>query len=700
MTKRNPRMAVAMIMCVLLLAGCTNKASGSSDTQSVTDISSTADTSQVDGSASTTDSSSTTTEDSSTSDISTVTAAADLSVTFDKNDYYSNEIPQAATIITLKKTSVNIEGSGAAAVGTDITISTAGIYVLSGSLENGQIIINVGDKDDVQLILNNASLHCSDSAPIYVQNADKVQISLPAGTNNTLSDTANYVLTDTEAKEPNATLFSKTDLVINGTGTLTVEANYNNAIVSKDDLKITEATLKITSVDDGILGRDSFAAKDAKITVKAEGDGLKSTNTEDVTNGFVLLDGGKYIITAGTDGIQAATTAKLNNANITIVTGGGSVNAIAKQGGQDDNRGMWGVDKSTTDTSAATTTEDSTPSTKGIKSSNTIIISGGTITIDSSDDSLHSGNLITISSGILDLTSGDDGIHADGEIAILDGTITINKSYEGIESTLVTVNMGTIKITSSDDGFNISGGDNLTINGGNIYVNASGDGLDSNGNIYLNGGTIIVNGPTNDGNAALDYQNSCEITGGNLIAAGSSGMAQTPGEQSSQYSFGVLFTQTQAAGTLVHVEDSYGKTIATFAPAKQFASVVISSPNIKKGETYTIYSGGSSTGTSVNGNYSDGTYTTGTKLVEFTVTNVITWVNESGITEHTEAFGGGGGGGGMKGGMDGGKRGSRGNNDGTMTPPDVNSDGAMMPPDANSGANTATPSTNSGTDGL
>ncbi|MBW4841093.1 MAG: carbohydrate-binding domain-containing protein, partial [Paenibacillaceae bacterium] len=303
---------------------------------------------------------------------------------------------------------------------------------------------------------------------------------------------------------------------------------------------------------------------------------------------------------------------------------------------------------------------------KGLKASGDIVINNGSFTLDSADDAVHGNANISIKDGKFEVASGDDGIHADATLAIAGGTITITKSYEGIEGGAIAVSGGETRLSASDDGVNVSGGNDggssqdefaasssniLTISGGYLYVDAAGDGLDSNGSIVMTGGTALVNGPTNSGNGTLDYNGSYEMTGGILVAAGSSGMAQAPSDTSSQYSVTMTFPEAQQAGTLVHLEDNAGNEILTFAPAKNFQSIVISSPDLKKG-SYVLYTSGSSTGSVKDGMYTDGKYVGGTKVVSFEISDSITtWLNESGVTTGNTGFGPGGGGRGGKGGM-------------------------------------------------
>jgi hypothetical protein len=585
-------------------------------------------------------------------------------ITYDKEDYYTDWKAESPNYIELSGSGASLKsGTGAEIKGSKITITAAGVYAFSGKLDNGQIIVDVQDKGTVKLVLNGAEINSSDSSPIYVKNSSKTIISLQEGTQNLIKDGEKYVLEDTANNEPNAAIFSKGDLIINGTGSLTVYGNYNNGIQSKDDLKITAGNINIYAKDDGLLGKDLLLVKEGNIKIEAGGDGLKSTNDTEEGKGFIGLQGGTFEIKSGADGIQAGTSMLITGGKYTIVTGGGSAGAPVKVKEEGPGRPMGGPGQgaNTNTTNTTTTTAGNTQSFKAIKAASDISISGGTFTIDSADDSIHSNNTINIAGGEFSLTAGDDGIHADASIIVKDGKINIAKSYEGIESALITIDGGETNIIASDDGLNVGGGADgssvngrteqnsfsssgdrkLTINGGYIVVNSEGDSLDSNGSMYMNGGTVVVSGPTANNNGALDYDGEFVVKGGFLIAAGSSGMAQAPSDSSTQYSLAMSFSSTQEAGKFIALKDSSGKTITAFAPKKQYQTVVITSPELKKDGEYTIYSGGSSTGTSVNGLYKDGEYVDGTKVVSFKAATITTWLNESGVT--TAKSGGPGG---------------------------------------------------------
>ena len=562
--------------------------------------------------------------------------------------------------------SISIEGNGATVEDNKVTINSAGTYGITGTLSDGQIIVNAADEDNVKLVLNGVNITCSNSAPIYVMNAKNAYIVLADGSENVVTDGENYVFEDETTDEPNATIFSKDDLFISGTGKLTVNSNYNNAITSKDDLEIIEANIDITSVADGLRGKDSITISSGNININATGDGMKSNNSEDSTRGYVLIEGGTINITSGEDGIQAETSATVTGGDITINSGGGSENSSKSS----DTWGSWG--KPMDFGGSSTTTEDDTPSAKGIKGSTLVKIDGGNINIDSSDDSIHSNGNVDINGGNINIVSGDDGIHGDSTVDINSGEINITKSYEGIEGETININDGNINLVASDDGVNAAGGNDgssingrpgqnsfassgngtINLNGGRLVVDASGDGIDANGSIYMKDGVVIVNGPEDNGNGALDYDGNFEISGGLLIAAGGSGMAQSPSTSSTQNSINV-FTSV-SANTLLHIEDESGNELITFAPSKSASSIVVSSPNIKTGTTYKVYTGGESTGTSTDGLYSDGSYSGGTEGDSFTVSSSVTTVGQS-----VGGFGGPGGGRGNQGGMQQGERPAR-----------------------------------------
>jgi hypothetical protein len=560
----------------------------------------------------------------------TPVATSTISVDYDSDDLSSGTSSTDVPTIELRGDSIAFTGSGATVDGTTITITAAATYRINGTLDDGQVIVDTQDKETVVLVLDGAKIACSSSAPIYVMNADKVVITLADGSENAVTDGETYVL-DAESDEPNAAIFSKDDLTINGNGSLTVQANYNNGIASKDDLKITSGTIAVTAVNDGIKGRDSIAIRDGTVIVDAGADGLQANNDEDAEEGYILIEGGTLQIAAGLDGIQAETKLAITGGKIAVSSGGGSANSSS--GG---NWGAWG---------GPSTHTSATESAKGLKAGVDVTIGGdAAIEIDASDDALHSNDSLTIDGGVLSLSSGDDGIHADATLTINAGQVTIAQSYEGIESATITIHDGQIHVVSSDDGINAAGGadgsalggrpgqnmltetgdQHLYINGGYVAIDAMGDGIDANGAIDMTGGTVIVHGPTANNNGALDYMGAFNISGGLLVAAGSAGMAEAPSASSTQYVIAHTYASTQAAGTIVHIETQDGQALLTFAPSKAYQSIVFSSPELGNGADVIVYSGGRSTGTVADGVYAGGTYAAGTQVTSLTITSIVT----------------------------------------------------------------------------
>ena len=547
---------------------------------------------------------------------------------------------------------IAFSGSGASVTGSDasaedgvVTVTAAGSYVLSGSGE-GRVLVNAPGAE-VTLILQDLDLTCSYGSPLYIYKARTVTLSLPEGTQSTLTDGESYTFADSlssEAdEEPNACLYSKADLVISGSGSLSVNANYKNGVTSKDTLLIQDASLTVTAKNHGVNGKDSCTLENASLTVAAGGDALRSTNDSDSTLGYIDITDSTLNLTAGEDGIQAETVLTVHSGSFTVTTGGGSGTALA-----DD------------------------ASAKGLKAGTQLTIEGGSFTLDCADDALHSNGSLTVSGGEFTIATGDDGMHADETTSVSGGVIRITECYEGIEGAVVDISGGEIHIVASDDGINAAGGKDqsgfgprmdsfggsaeytITISGGVIYIDASGDGVDSNGDLLVTGGELYIDGPTSDGDGALDYDGTGTITGGTVVAAGSNGMAMNFGSASTQGS--ILLNLSGSAGQAVTVKDASGNVILTYTPAKDYRSVVVSSPELKQSETYTVSAGG----------------------------------QETTVTLDSLIYGGG------MGSFPGGRGGQPGTppdgNSGSMpTPPDGSSGDAPTPPDGSSGGFPGTP---------
>ena len=569
------------------------------------------------------------------------TAPGDFDLSVSDRDTDASYGTVIATV-TFSDTAVTISGTGVSADGTAVTISQAGTYILTGSCADGSVTVNIPVEDKAQIVLDGLSLTAKNGAPLVIEQADKVFLTLAENTINTLSDAADYTLTAGDSTV-DAAIFSKEDLTINGTGSLTVNGSYKHGIVSKDDLVITGGTITVTAASTAIDGKDSVRLTgDPVITVNAGTNGIRSTNAEDPERGYVWIDGGTVTVNAGTDGIEAVTLLRIDGGAIKLATGGGSANAsTTTDGGRNVGWGMWGGYPGYPGGHGQTTSEDSA-SAKALKSTGDIMITDGVITIDSSDDAIHANANVTITGGTITAASGDDGIHADTKLTITGGDITVTKSYEGLEATDIVFAGGRAYITASDDGLNAAGGNDgssfgggmgrpgqnpfsgttgtLTIAGGYLIVNAAGDGVDSNGTLTVTGGVTLVSGPTNSGNGALDYQSGASITGGTFIACGASGMAQNFSDASQGCI--MVNVQTQPANSPIAICDADGTVLASFTPMKAYQNIVISTPSLKKDGTYAIRTGEIPTADGF-GYAAGGTMENGTVLAEIELSSLI-----------------------------------------------------------------------------
>lgn len=603
---------------------------------------------------------------SGTNNISNMSAVTEISTDdmdfefSNKDTTYDYDESEAKTVADSEKT---------------VKITAEGTYVVSG--EHESITVSAPDTAKVRIILKNATVSNTSGPAIYIEKADKVFITACEGTVNTLSDGTSYT-GDFKDTNVDGAIFSKTDLTLNGEGTLNITGNCKCGVVSKDDLIICGLNLTVKSTGCALEGKDCVKIKDAAITVSAGGDGIRSTSTEKSNKGFVYIETGNIDITSGNDGIQAATVLKAANGSIKITAGGGAADTKQNSGG----RNMPGF-------GGNTQTTDDEESTKGLKAGSLILIDEGSFEVSSKDDSFQSNGDIEINGGSFTAAAVDDGFHADNNLIINGGSITVSRSYEGLEGQKVTVTGGDIDITASDDGINAASSSSnsssdgrpgnsdsnalITIGGGYIVVNAAGDGIDSNGNVAITGGTVLVSGPTDNGNGAFDYDGEATVSGGTVILCGSSGMAQGFSDKSEQASFMYTLDNSASAGSSVAVTDEKGNVLASFIPAKQYNNVVISTPSLKSGSSYKLVIGGMVSGADKNGFASSGSVSSAAQTLDIKLTGTTTTI----------------GSGGMSGGMGGGNKGRFGGGQAPDmnggAPGDMNGDNGGTPPDKPNG---------------
>lgn len=474
--------------------------------------------------------------------------------------------------------------------GGDVTITEEGVYLLSGLLENGMIIVDADETAKVQLVLDNVAISNSSGAAIYVRQADKVFITLAEGTVNTLSGGDSYVSIDDNNID--GVIFAKSDLTINGKGSLNVTAVTGHGIVTKDDLKVTGGAVTVTAPGHGLSGKDSVriteGTSSVSLNITAGKDGIHSENADKEDKGFVYIESGSITAVSDGDCISAGIYLQIDGGTFNLTAGKGSANkTVARE------------------------EDGSDISAKGVKAGGQMLISNGSFYIDSQDDALHSDSNLSVTGGQFDIATGDDGLHADETATVAEGTVNISACYEGIEGNEVIISGGYIRLYAADDGLNAAGGrdgsgfgglfgddfgdgsgsgSSLLISGGELYVNADGDGIDSNGTIAVTGGEIYISGPESSANGAIDYEGSAQITGGTLVAVGNSGMAMNFGESSTQGSV-LISTANSKAGTEVSLEDEEGSVLVSYTAESGFNSVVVSCPEMVQGGIYTVHVG-------------------------------------------------------------------------------------------------------------
>lgn len=551
-------------------------------------------------------------------------------------------------VVRLTGTGADIQGDGVTVSGSVVTFTKAGTYLVSGTLTDGQLVVDTQDGEKVKLILNGVSVTNRTGPAVLVRSAPKKAILYTAADSvNLFADGTDYVVPEEEQTEgglyPNACMYACDDLKLDGEGILQVTGNADKGINTKDDLEIAGGTLNVCSVGTAVRGKDSveMTGGTVTLTVTGEGDGMKTANTEDEGKGMLSVSGGSLFITSIGDALSAATDLSVTGGHIVVTTldvGGKELSSSTTSGtvnpgfgGRPGGFGGMGEGNSNKPSISA----------KGLKAGHTVSVSGGKLTLTTVDDGIHSGDSVVISDGELYIRAGDDGIHADKVLTISGGNTEIAQSYEGLEANKINILGGTNRITASDDGTNANGGTTsgmggvggmrpgrpgqpgsntgstsgdsgtaqatdtplLTIAGGYTVVNAAGDGLDSNGNIVMTGGVIYVFGPSDNGNGAIDYGDgnySMTISGGTLLAVGSSGMAQAP-SNNGQAVFAASFRSALSAGTSVGLTDESGKVICAFELPKSISSFVFSSPEIRSGETYTLVYNGTSSATAADG---------------------------------------------------------------------------------------------------
>ncbi len=487
-------------------------------------------------------------------DTSVISGAADTETIIDSSKLFSNrdlsgEYDAAkCDNITISDKGCTTDSKNVTIDGSTVTIMGEGDYIVSGTLSDGMIIVDVDKSEKVQLVLNGVDITSETSAAIYVKKADKVFVTLADGTENALTNGGTFVAIDDNNID--AVIFSKDDLTLNGTGTLVINSPAGHGIVSKNELVITNGTYQITAASHGMIGKDNIAIADGSFVIAAGKDAIQSQNEDDDTLGFVYIANGNFLLNAESDGINA-----INEINIA----GGTIT----------------VEKSE----------------EGLEA-RLINISGGEIDITSSDDGLNATDKrssAVSSEAVFDMNTSM-GNMSDKHTADRKSDSSSDKNTDEKKK----------DFQGGRGGFGGGMGDthsdaNIHISGGVVRINAEGDGVDSNGYLTVSGGELYVTGPSNGGNGALDYGIDAAIYGGIVVAAGQSGMAQNFGSESTQGTILVNTQQQNAAGSDIVLLDSKGSELIAWTAEKAYNSVVVSCPEIRSGSSYIVKTGDVST---------------------------------------------------------------------------------------------------------
>ena len=556
-----------------------------------------------------------------------------------------------ATRISLKGGSASVSGGGAYFYDGNVVIAQSGRYVISGILDDGSVIVSADGNSKVWILLDGAEISCADDACLRIDQADKVFLTLAEGTDNRFSGGAEYSDTALEDKT-GGVIYAHDDLTINGTGSLTLEAAFKHGIDANDDLVITGGSLTVNAAADAIHVHDSFRIENADLTLAAGDDGIRVSTEEGYfyqesgsigidaggdgisTLGNIILAGGEISVTAGDDGIHTESSFSAAGTELAITAGDDGIHAVEElsvtactltidavnDGLQTE--GDLRIDNGELTLKAAD---------NGMNAEGGIVFSDGTLTVDAGGDGIHAAGDIRCEGGKLTIRSEDDGIHSDAAVAVTGGTLLIEKCYEGIEALTIDISGGDVTVYPADDGLNANGGSGdfgfggfgghrggfameqsgqnqtaaeaaetwIHISGGTItVVNGSArdaDGLDSNGDILISGGTVRVSLNNDGSNNAIDYASEsggvCEISGGNVIACGSYAMAEGFTSGSTQPSIMYNISGGAAAGTTVSLEDANGNVLMSYEVPCSFSSVTMSSPELKLGESYLVVIG-------------------------------------------------------------------------------------------------------------
>ena len=498
-----------------------------------------------------------------------------------------------ATKINLSDDGCAVDGAGAVADGTTVTITAGGTYVLTGQISAGQVVVNA-DGEKVQLVLDGASVTSTDSAAILVRAAKKVWLTLTDGTQNKLATSGSFAEDDEYSID--GAVWCKSDLTINGTGALKVSSAEGHGIVCKDELALVSGDVEVKAARHAVQAQDAACVVAGTWSLTAGTDGIHCGDDDDAEKGSVLIVGGTVSIDAASDGVDAANVLEVDGGEVTVSAG-------------DD----------------------------GLHSERALQVDGGTVTVTKSYEGLE-GSTVTVNGGVIDVTSLDDGVNAAGDPTGDSSAEATDAGASGPEADgeqpeapmgggqapaeggqapakggQAPAEGGQAPTDATGQAPTDAGGQapgaggamdydstaQVTINGGKLTIQAGGDGIDSNGDLTVTGGETYVFGPVSDGDGSLDFAGTGTITGGVVMCAGSSGMAQNFGDASTQGS--MLVSASGQAGDAIQLADEDGNVVASCEARTSYSCVLVSAPGVESGKTYTLSCGDASSEITMDG---------------------------------------------------------------------------------------------------
>lgn len=562
-----------------------------------------------------------------------------LNLEYSKRDMDASFDESSATKITLSGDSASVSGLGAVAEGSAVTISTAGTYIVSGNLTDGSITVTTSENDKVQIVLNGVKIVSSSGSAIDIQSADKCFITLAEGTQNSLSDGSAFA-----SEDANACIYATCDLTINGSGSLDVSGNYRHGVFSKDDLVVYGGSINVSAVEDGLNGKDSVKIGAGDISIDSGADGVKSSKSTNPEKGFVYVSGGSLSIDAEDDGIQAKTCLCIAGGSIEIDAADDALHSDlegALNGGSTTVRSGDDAFHCESKLEVNDGSFVAEACNEGYEAEQ-VVVNGGDTNICALDDAMNASAAdLSDDSESSDADtstiapSGEPGANAaqpDGSIGVPDAS-SANADSNGQQNTAPQgasqQDGATPPELPSDDG--AQGGQSgeapsdlgqapdaqggmerggqapdrqsgapgasdsnclIQIYGGTVVLDSQGDGVDSNGNVEITGGTLLVNGPSSDGDGAFDYDGEATISDGTVLMAGAVGMTQsfTSGTQGF-----ALVQASGSAGSVIEATDADGNVIATLTATKAFGCVLVSGAGVSDGDTITVSVDGAAT---------------------------------------------------------------------------------------------------------